>query len=55
MIPNTMFRPMTVTIMKKVKSKKIDLKAASLNFVGNAVVYIHMRIVNQTLHSNVVT
>ena len=41
MIPNTMFRPMTVTIMKKVKSNKMDLKAAAPKFVGKAVVYIH--------------
>jgi len=27
--------------MKKVKSKKTDLKAASLNLVGRVVVYIH--------------
>ena len=40
MIPNTMFRPMRVTIMKKVKSKKTDLKAASPKFVDKGVVYI---------------
>ena len=40
MIPNTMFRPMTVTIMKKVKSKNIDLKTASPKFDGKGVVYI---------------
>ena len=41
MIPNTMFRPMRLTIMKNVKSKKIDFKAASPKFVGKAVVYIY--------------
>ena len=41
MIPNTMFKPMTVTITKKVKSNKMDLKAASPKFVGKGVVYIH--------------
>ena len=40
MMPNTMFRPMRVTIMKKVKSKKTDLKAASPKFVDKGVVYI---------------
>ena len=38
MMPNTMFRPMVVTMMKKVKSKKTDLKAASLKFVDKLVV-----------------
>ena len=41
MIPNTMFRPMVVTMMKKVKSKKTDLNAASLKLVGKLVVYMH--------------
>ena len=38
MIPNTMFRPMVVTMMKKVRSKKTTRRAVSLNFVGKSTV-----------------
>ena len=37
MIPNTIFRPMRLTMMKKVKSKKTDLNAAFLKFIGKLV------------------
>ena len=37
-MPNTMFNPMVVTMMKKVRSKKIALKVASLKFVGKSTV-----------------
>ena len=36
-MPNTMFRPMVVTMIKKVKSKKTDLSAASLKLVDKLV------------------
>ena len=51
MMPNTMLRPMIVTIMKKVISKKIDLKAASLKFVGKVAVCIHTSVVSLSLQS----
>ena len=41
MIPKTTFTPMRLTMMKKVKSKKIALNAASSKFVGKLAVYIH--------------
>ena len=46
-----MFRPMTVTSMKNVKSNKIDLKAASPKFGGKAVVYVHTCIVSLSIYS----
>ena len=39
MMPNTRFRPMVVTMIKKVKSKKIVLSAAYLKSAGKLVVY----------------
>ena len=47
MMPNTMFRPMVVTMMKKVKSKKTDLSAASLKLVDILVAYKCMRVCDE--------
>ena len=38
MIPRTIFRPIVVTMMKKVKSKKTALIAALLKFIGKSAV-----------------
>lgn len=46
MIPNTKFRPMVVIIMKKVKSKKTTLSAASLNFIGKSAVLKWIALIN---------
>ena len=38
MMPRTIFRPIVVTMMKKVKSKKTALIAALLKFIGKSAV-----------------
>ena len=38
MIPNTIFRPIVVTMIKKVKSKKTALSAASVKSIGKSAV-----------------
>jgi len=43
MIPNTIFKPMVVTIIKKVRSKRMTRRAALRNFEGKSAVYVNKK------------